>query len=173
MNDFSELENELKKLRPAQPSPVLFERIEEAMADSESAKVIRPDRFRVNYAALGFGLAVAAVLLLLAKVNTDRRQEPAERIAQNSSAPERRPLLPAGPIEQPRSSGKFIPAGATQLVYNTRDEGLQFTEGSEQPLRRVRYQTQETWQWRNPATGASLRVSYPSEEIVLIPVSGQ
>ena len=30
MNDFSELENELKKLRPAQPSPVLFERVEEA-----------------------------------------------------------------------------------------------------------------------------------------------
>ena len=29
MNDFSELENELRKLRPAQPSPVLFERVGE------------------------------------------------------------------------------------------------------------------------------------------------
>ncbi len=70
MSDFSDLENELKKLRPARPSPVLFARIEEAMVNSESAKIIRPDRFRVNYAALGFGLAAAAVLLLLAKVNT-------------------------------------------------------------------------------------------------------
>ncbi len=31
MNDFFELEDELKKLRPAQPSPILFERIEEAL----------------------------------------------------------------------------------------------------------------------------------------------
>jgi hypothetical protein len=28
-------------------------------------------------------------------------------------------------------------------------------------------------QWNNPQTGASLRVSYPSEEVTLIPVSGQ
>ena len=177
MNDFSELENELKKLRPAQPSPVLFARVEEKMAASESAKIIRPDRFRINYAALGFGLAAAAVLLLLAKVNTDRREKPAESVEQNSPEPETRSLLRAhsggNRIEGSRSPNEFIPASATQLVYNTRDEGLQFTDRSEQPLRRVRYQTQETWQWRNPATGASLRVSYPSEEVVLIPVSGQ
>ena len=177
MNDFSELENELKKLRPAQPSPVLFQRVEEAMADPESTKIIRPDRFRTNYAALGFGLAAAAVLLLLAKINTDRGQGPAESIAQNSRVPETKSLLPAhrggNGVDGSRSPNEFIPAGATQVVYNTRDEGLQFTDPSEQPLRRVRYQTQETWQWRNPATGASLRVSYPSEEIVLIPVSGQ
>ena len=34
MNDFSELENELRKLRPAQPSPVLFERVGQALSDS-------------------------------------------------------------------------------------------------------------------------------------------
>ena len=38
MNDFSELENDLKKLRPVRPSPVLFERVEEAMADAESTR---------------------------------------------------------------------------------------------------------------------------------------
>jgi hypothetical protein len=175
MNDFSELENELKKLRPARPSPVLFARVEEAMAGSDSAKIIRPVRFRINYAALGFGLAAAAVLFLLAKVGTDQRQGPAESIVQNSPALETRTLPPGrgNRIERSRSPNEFIPAGATQVVYNTRDEGLQFTDPSEQPLRRVRYQTRETWQWRNPATGASLRVSYPSEEVVLIPVSGQ
>jgi hypothetical protein len=50
---------------------------------------------------------------------------------------------------------------------------LHFADGSERPVRRVRYRTQQTWRWRNPETGASLRVSYPSEEVVLIPVSGQ
>jgi hypothetical protein len=187
MSDFSEIENELTKLRPAQPSPVLFSRVDEAMTASENAKIIRPDRFQINYAALGFGLAAAAVLLLFAKISTDRARTEDENIAQISPERESRPALLATPelreggpaprggdrIEGPRSSGEFIPAGSTQLVYNTRDEGLQFTDGSEQPLRRVRYQTRETWQWRNPATGASLRVSYPSEEVVLIPISGQ
>jgi hypothetical protein len=177
MNDFSELENELKKLRPARPSPVLFARVEEAMVGSKNDKIVRPDRFRVNYAALGFGLAAAAVLLLLAKVNTDRGQESAQSIVQNSPAPETNPVVSArrggSGIDGSRLSQQFIPAGATQVVYNTRDEGLQFTDRSEQPLRRLRYQTQETRQWRNPATGASLRVSYPSEEVVLIPISGQ
>jgi hypothetical protein len=187
MNDFSELEDELKKLRPARPSPVLFARVEEAMVESESAKIVRPDRFRVNYVALGLGLATAAVLVLLAKVNTDHRQGPAEKIAQIAPAPETRPLLPATPklreggparrggsgAEGSPSSSEFIPAGATQVVYNTRDEGLHFADGSEEPMRRVRYQTHETLQWRNASTGASLRVSYPSEEVLLIPISGQ
>ena len=31
MNDFSDLEKELRKLRPAQPSPVLFDRVGEAL----------------------------------------------------------------------------------------------------------------------------------------------
>jgi hypothetical protein len=37
MNDLSELEKDLKALRPAQPSPVLFERIEGAMADCRAS----------------------------------------------------------------------------------------------------------------------------------------
>ena len=61
----------------------------------------------------------------------------------------------------------------TQVVYNTRDEGLHFEEGADQPVRRVRSHKRETLQWNNPQTGASLRVSYPSEEVTLVPVTGQ
>ena len=39
MNDFSELENELKKLRPAQPSEVLFERVGKALENSSASAV--------------------------------------------------------------------------------------------------------------------------------------
>ncbi|MGC2352066.1 MAG: hypothetical protein WA496_01585 [Candidatus Udaeobacter sp.] len=179
MNDFSELENELRNLRPARPSPILFERIEEALADrrASAAASARWNWWRLTQTpySLGFGLAAAAVLVLFAAISLERRQERGEKIAQTSPAPETKP------VSAPRRNGsggstfsdRFIPAGATQVVYNTRDEGLQFARGSEQPLRRLRYQTHQTWQWRNPATGASLRVSYPSEEVVLIPVSGQ
>ena len=115
----------------------------------------------MSWLSLGLGLAAAAVFLIFARVGMDR---PSKRtpIAKNTPAP-----------RSTIATAQFIPAGATQVVYNTRDEGLHFPAGYDEPMRRVRYQKRETLQWRNPNTGASLRVSYPSEEVVLIPVSGQ
>jgi hypothetical protein len=177
MNDFSELENELRKLRPAQPSPVLFERVGEALKDKASTAADATSgwwRFKEathNWWSLGFGLAAAAVLILFAAVTMERRHEHQQTVAQSSPAAQTQPV----PLETERSTSpsRFVPAGGSNVIYNTRDEGLHFAEGSERPVRRVRYNTQQTWRWRNPETGASLRVSYPSEEIVLIPVSGQ
>ena len=177
MNDFSELENELRKLRPTQPSPVLFERVGEGLKNCRaSVSDAKWKRWRFtetpyNWWSLGFGLAAAAVLILFAAVTMERRHEHQQTVAQSSPAPETRPV-PLG-TKLSISPSRFVPAGGTNLVYNTRDEGLHFADGSERPVRRVRYRTQQTWRWRNPETGASLRVSYPSEEIVLIPVSGQ
>jgi hypothetical protein len=184
MNDFPELENELRALRPARPSPVLFERIEEAMLEAGKTSVASSARwswrrFTETPYRFGIGLAAAAVavVLSLARISTDQTRNEDKEIAQVAPASETRPVLPAfsggSGVDGSMSSNKFVPAGATQVVYNTRNEGLQFAAGSRQPLRRLRYQTQQTWQWRNPSTGASLRVSYPSEEVVLIPVSGQ
>jgi hypothetical protein len=179
MNDFSELERELRKLRPAQPSSGLFERVGDALEKNGAGiKERRPLVRRWGgletahpWWSLGFGLAAAAVLILFAVVTMERRHEQQESVAQSSTAPETRPA-PFQP-ERLTSPSRFVPAGGTNLVYNARDEGLHFADGSERPLRRVRYNTQQTWRWRNPETGASLRVSYPSEEIVLIPVSVQ
>ena len=162
-----------------QPSPVLFERVGEALKDSRAG--IKERRSLVRrwggleashpWWSLGFGLSAAAVLILFAAVTMERRHEHQQTVAQSSPAAETRPA----PLRTERSTSpiKFVPAGGTNLVYNARDEGLHFADGSERPVRRVRYNTKQTWRWRNPETGASLRVSYPSEEIVLIPVSGQ
>jgi len=179
MNDFSELEKELRKLQPAQPSPVLSERVGEALEDSRASTKERRSLGRRwgdleaahPWWSLGFGLAAAAVLILFAAVTMERRHERQQTVAQSSPAPQTQPV----PLEteQSISPGRFVPAGGSNVVYNARDEGLHFANGSERPVRRVRYNTKQTWRWRNPETGASLRVSYPSEEIVLIPVSGQ
>lgn len=178
MNDFSQIEKELRKLRPARPSPILFERVEQAMTNGRASMSDAAARTGWNWRrltqtpySLGFGLAAAAVLVLFAAVKMERQQESGKEIAQTSREPEAAPLL--NRAQESASTDKFVPAGATRLVYNTRNEGLQFASSSGQPLRRMRYQTHETWQWRNPTTGASLRVSYPSEEVVLIPVLGQ
>jgi hypothetical protein len=176
VNDFADIENELKKLRPAQPSPILLERLEEAMAErrrpalSDTTSNFWRRLPRGTAYSWGLAYAAAAVLLVLAIVRMERAHEEPVRIAQRQNSNEA--TSPLGRSEE-SPSGRFVPAGATRLVYNTRDEGLQFPKGSDQPLRRVRYHTHETWRWRNPTTGESLRVSYPSEEVVLIPVSGQ
>ena len=179
MNDFTEIENELKKLRPAQPSPVLLERIEKALGDGRPSisPARQPQRLPYDVVWWGVGLAAAALLILFFQINPDRRKNRGQQVAQNTPAPANDARFGQGYIEQAspesRSTNEFIPTGLTQVVYHTRDEGLQFPNGYAQPLRRFRYQTHETMRWRNPATGASLRVSYPSEEVTLIPVSGQ
>jgi len=170
-DDFTEIENELKKLRPAQPSPALRERIGQeldcrpSVSDGRSRKIVAWRRFtETPYNWVGVGLAAAAVLILFVRINVERGGNRGQAVAQTTPAPAE---------TRSASPGQFLPAGMTQVLYRTRNEGLQFPNGSAQPLRRFRYHTQETMQWRNSATGASLRVSYPSEEVVLIPVSGQ
>ena len=156
MNDFSELEKELRKLRPTQPSPVLFERVGDALKDSRAGTKERRSLVRRwggletahPWWSLGFGLATAAVLILFAAVTMERRQEHQQTVAQSSAAPETRPV-PLG-TKRSISPGRFVPAGGTNLVYNARDEGLHFADGSERPVRRVRYHTQQTRRWRNP-----------------------
>jgi hypothetical protein len=118
----------------------------------------------ISWLGLGLGLAAAALFLIFARVDVNRPANKKMAIASISPAP----IAPST-----STVGAFVPIGLTQVVYNIRDEGLQFPTGSQQPMRRMRSQRRESLQWRNPTTGASLRVSYPSEEISLIPVSGQ
>ena len=169
MNDFSELETELRKLRPAAVSDELTARIErgfseQPLSSTPTSAVSRRKPVKINWRFLGFGIAAATALMLLAKVGSDHSAKKQETVAALTSTPAR--MTPA-------SAGKFIPTGMTQVVYRARDEGLVFAEGVDNPVRRMRYRMRETLQWRQPDTGASLRVSYPSEEVVFMPVSGQ
>ncbi len=166
MNDFSELEAELKQLRPARPSDELTTRLERALADTPSGGILpRRKKGRVQWFSLGLGMATAAAaFLLLARPNVERVTPPSPTIAQAS--PALRALAAA-----PRRT--LVPEGVTRVVYGTRDEGLVFPANGEQPMRRRRALSQETLQWRDQSTGASLRVSYPTEEVELTPARGQ
>jgi negative regulator of sigma E activity len=164
MNDFSELEDQLRKLRPARPSADLVTRIERALAEETStptaAVLPRERRFHFNWFSLGLGLAAAAALVLFAFLRLQQPVKTTPSVASTSPAPA-------------ISNDQLVPAGLTQVVYHTRDEGLHFPSGSNQPMRRVRSHTRETLQWRNPKTGATLRISYPQEQVSLTPISGQ
>ena len=187
MNDFSEIESKLRKLRPVQPSADLMTRIERALLEARHGDSLHPGkrstrlrsatarqastagvlprerRFHFNWLSLGLGLAAATALVLFAFL---RLEGPAQKRSSLAA------ITPA-PAFSTNSNAQFIPAGLTQVVYHTRDEGLHFPNNSGQPMRRVRSHSRETLRWRNPTTGASLRISYPSEEVSLVPVTGQ
>lgn len=164
MNDFTDIENELKKLRPREPSAELAVRIERRLAepasDATAGVIAQPRKIRWDWVWLGSGLAAAALLLVFAVVDSSRPDESSRPVA--SRAP-----------SSITNASSYVPAGLTRVVYETRDEGVHFPTNTERPMRRLRAHTRETLTWRNPKTGASLRVSYPSEEVSLVPVSGQ
>jgi hypothetical protein len=178
MNDFSEIENKLRKIRPVEPSADLISRIERELGEERSthlrsatarqaptAGVLPRDRrFHFNWLSLGLGLAAAAALVLFAGIQLERPVKKSPTLAS---------ITPAPQSSSANSTAQFVPAGLTQVVYHTRDEGVHFPNNSQQPMRRVRSNSRDTLQWRNPTTGASLRISYPSEEVSLVPVTGQ
>ncbi len=167
MNDFSELEAELKQLRPAAVAPELMQRVEcaldEGAAAIPTAGVLPRAKVRMNWFALGLGTAAAAAVFLLVRVEN----QPA--FPQPSLAS----LSPAPSISESQPAAGLVPDGVTRVVYGTRDEGLLFPGDGAQPVRRLRARSRETLQWKDRSTGASLRVSYPTEEVEFIPVAGQ
>jgi len=142
MNDFSELENQLRKLRPAPPSPELFSRVERALVDvadeNKSAdNVVRPDRFRVNWVSLGLGLAAAAVLLIVAHIESNRPAKKIPTVASLTPAPRDKAsaindqLVPAGFTSCLQHAGRGLavcqwrgPANAPRALPNARDVAM-------------------------------------------------
>ena len=179
MNDLSELEGELKKLRPTRTSAELISRIERTLKAGPS--MIRPESrvsgrrlagvssdFRISWLGLGLGLAAAATFLIVARVDL----RPGDK---TKAEPAGNTLASATPTLEQRAAAlpNYQPTGLTQVVYGRHDEGLVFPRGATQPARRVWTAKRETLRWRDRETGAQLAVSYPAEEVTLIPVSGQ
>ncbi|HMJ06049.1 MAG TPA: hypothetical protein VK474_07310 [Chthoniobacterales bacterium] len=169
MDDFTDLEADLRRLRPVAPSEALATRVERALAEAPStipSAGILPRRktFRLNWLALGLGLSGATAFLFLARTNVERAPQKQPTMAASS------PAASANTIQRGEA---LVPYGFTRVVYQTRDEGLLFPRNGDQPVRRRRAHSRETLQWKDSRTGASLRVSYPTEEVEIIPVSGQ
>jgi hypothetical protein len=166
MNDFSELESDLKKLRPAPISDALFRRIERALElpnDVPTAGVLPRTQSRARasgWRAFAFGLVGVAALVVLGLTFFDQTPM-TPKVVTTSATP-------------PMAASGFRPVGLSQVVYSGRDEGLVFPPDDSSPLRRrLRYETRETMRWRNAQTGASVRVTYPVEQVVLTPVAFQ
>ena len=165
-DDYSDLETDLRALQPLRPAASLEERIAQGLhAPTVPTPPANPWWRQLGFyrpaAAFAWGLATpaaaaCAVLFLHAS---------GPAAAQRSSAPAKRPAA----SESLATSG-FGPAAASDVVYQTNDEGVVY-DADQQPARRVRYRSEETLAWSNPDTGAQVEVSYPREEVVQTRIS--
>ena len=117
--------------------------------------------FNAPWAAAGWGLAVPA-LVILTTINafsypktTPSTVTPAERNTASVSSD----LPPAWQASK-----------ATNQRLETNDDGV-VLDALQRPVRRTRYRSEDTVSWRNASTGAELEVSYPREDVVMIPVT--
>ena len=102
MNDFSEIEDKLRKLRPVQPSADLMARIERSLAEQTSTSTAgalpREHRFHFSWVSLGLGLAAAAALVLFARFQLERPVKKTPTLAA---------ITPAPAFSSPSSTAQF------------------------------------------------------------------
>ncbi len=165
--DPTDLERELRRLQPMKPDQRLIDRIAEVL-DQPGAGAPRLayawwQRLGFNRpaAALGWGLlcpASAACVAILVAGHL-RTEVPLP-------SPSTAPAVAHGGL--PTTSG----TQAVNVLYQTLDEGVVSNDGQE-AVRRVRYRSADRVSWHNPQSGAQWEVSYPREDVLLIPVQAE
>jgi len=158
--ELQQLEQELKRLHPAQPSPRLQERIRRDLRRGDGGHGSRPAHRPVWagawwwIAVLPAAAAVAVAVLLW--------REPRRPAAGGGAGPGALPDRTAG-------DGVLRPVQAENVLYAASDEGL-VTLDDGTPARRARLHYVDTITWRHPRTNASLTWSVPREEVRVVPV---
>ena len=165
----SDLENELRALRPSAPPADLEKAIGVELARLASTTptagvIARPRESRLARLLGGLcwamGGAAAAVIatVYLSVIKTAPQTEP----VQMASAKRSQSAAPSY-FEPTESDRELLWAEASDLVY---DE-------DEQPAQVLSYTSIERHVWANPTTGARLEVEVPREDRVLVPISFQ
>jgi hypothetical protein len=178
MND-SEIEDQLRLLKPAAPSAELPGRIERELAmnvaSSPTAGVItrpsKPSPFWHWVRDLGWAGAGAVTALMAVALYSA-----ADKSAAPPAGPT--PMLasvtpPVGPsVTAPAEEQAFEPTESSRelVAVNDSNELLDTEDG---PVREVRYTYRERLAWAHPGTGARLEIEVPREDVYLLPVSLQ
>lgn len=163
MNE-SDLENELRTLRPVSPSAGLETAIARELESSLLSKAVpapssgiipRPQESILGRLLSGLcwascGAAAVILALSLGLVHIPSLVKPAVTQKENF-------------FEPAESSREFVAAQDGGLIYTADQE----------PTRVVRYNSMERHVWANPSTGARVEVEVPREDVVLVPVAFQ
>ena len=150
-DDFTDLEEELKRLRPVAPTPQFHARIRSELCRARAPVTVR-------WAAWTLAAAAIAVALIL-----------------RHHGPSRAPgLVPAhvAIATAPSTHAEFQPVAARNVLIAARDDGLvTLTDGT--PARRYREVYVDSITWKDPRTRASLTWTLPRQEIRVQPISYQ
>jgi anti-sigma-K factor RskA len=170
-DDFSDLEAELKRMRPCAPSSELQARLAKAL-DRSAAPTARPantHRSTISWRSWKWVLwptAAAAVVVLV--LVTARRPDPIKPDANPTTHPASGTVVGSIPPTA-ASTDLYQPVSAENVLYDSRDEGL-VTLDDGTAAHRVFQRYVDTYTWRNPRTNASLRWTVPRDEVRVIPV---
>jgi hypothetical protein len=152
--DLSQLEAELKGLRPAAPSSALLNRIGREL---EGRKESREPSVWWRWCG---ALPVAAALAIM--TTFAMRRDPGQRA----------PAAPDAVAGESREPAPFQPVSAENVLYAEQDEGpVTLADGT--PARREHRSFVDTITWKDTRTNASVRWSVPREEVRVVPVNFQ
>ncbi len=164
MDDFSDIEQELRKLNPAPPSAALQARLEREL-EPNSRQINGQKRLGALPLHWVAPLAVAAVLTLAAYLNFSQSPPAAVPAPPTFALNNGKPTATAVVVDNEAS--RFVPVTARQMLIGAQEEGIYFDE-EDMPTRRMRYQFVDSYLWENPADGSSLQVNMPREEVLLV-----
>ncbi len=161
-DEFARIEKALRALRPVEPSAFLESRVF-AVFDDEKEKnpvdivplpVGGPGKIIHWFRPIAAAAAVAAVFLgavWLFRISDER----------GPLAAESKPVT---------VKSQYQPVSAGNVFERATDEGVVYPDEGTEPMRRVRYQYHDTYEWRHPEDGSLIRLSVPQEEFLYLPV---
>jgi len=162
MDDLQELENELKRLRPASLPDSLVSRLEQELGAAPARRRYTTATSLRSWKWAGWSLAGAAAVaagLVALTLAPSRAPAPLEPAALAAIAPSPVPV-----------ANRYEPVRASSVLYEMKDDGVAYLP-DQTPGRQVRYRYVDTYTWKNPATKASLKWSVPRDEVRLVRAS--
>ncbi len=169
MNE-SDLENELRALRPAEPSPALRDRIADDLQGVQvlpRAGVIAavpPQSWLARFfPPLGWIVtgAAAAWIATMAFRTADVTTTP--EVATGQSVAAATPEVSSAPLGEVETSRELVTATEEELLL----------DADQEPARRMRLTFIERHVWTDPDTGDHVEIEVPREDILLVPVAMQ
>ena len=161
-DDFTDLEQELKQMRPrALPTP-LIGRVAGKIAGPSSRRSLLSD-WRT------WILPAAAAALLAVTVTSIPFLVRESAVVPESAAAQ--PAASHATVATPAPApARLQPVRATNVLYDAVNEGIVYLD-EDTPAQRMRLSYLDTITWENPKGGASLQWTVPREEIYFVPVT--
>ena len=165
--DFTDLEQELKRLRPRSLPAPMVGRIAGELAAEPPAKRSAVSQWRSWILPAAAATILAVAVTSIPFVTRDRTSATTPQKTSVANPPHDQTPKVAASVD---ATSKLRPVRATNVLYDAVNEGVVRLEDNTL-ARRMRLNYLDTITWENPQNGAQLQRTVPREEILFIPVT--